>query len=181
VLRARAEQDARAALMQAGQAIEALQQQGEQKRRSVQAQIRQLQALQEQANNQLRGMYRQLKSILESLSGVGLAVGPAVQATWTASGPGGLVQPPGPQPGARLAGSPAHGADGQGWRGAVRRTGPSTYQRTQGPLSALRTTTRTPRPQSGEASGRGACRRGPHRHAQHQQERLRPIRGYTHR
>jgi hypothetical protein len=24
--------------------------------------------------------------------------------------------PPGPQPGARLAGSPAHGADGQGWR-----------------------------------------------------------------
>jgi hypothetical protein len=50
------------------------------------------------------------------------------------------------------------------WRGAVRNTGPSTYERTQEPMSALRASTQTPR-RKGDQRSRRSCRvlRGPTR------------------
>jgi hypothetical protein len=111
--------------------------------------------------------------------GVGLAVGLCCSSSLDGKRPRDAFTPRGRTRG--HAGSPTHGADGRfGGRGGEDH--PATnLRRTQGPLSALRASTQAPRPQSGRASGRGACRRGPHGHAQHQQERPRAVKGYTHR
>jgi hypothetical protein len=111
-------------------------------------------------------------------SGVGLAVGLCGSSNLDGKRPRDAFTP-GAAPGATLGAQPT-GPMAASEEEVVRITRPPTYEERKGRCRRYVRATNASTAKRG-ASGRGACRRGPHGHAQHQQERPRAVRGYTHR